>query len=78
MARVAESRTVVLHGLSGLQEYAGRDVGTSSWRGVEQDQIDLFAKLTGDEQWIHTDPERARGGPFGATVQHGFGSPSTS
>jgi acyl dehydratase len=63
---------VVLHGLDGLQERAGQDLGTSSWRTVEQAQIDLFATLTGDEQWIHTDPERAAAGPFGATVQHGF------
>jgi acyl dehydratase len=66
------SRPVVLHGLEGLRERAGQDIGTSSWRTVEQAQIDLFAKLTGDEQWIHVDPVRAEAGPFGATVQHGF------
>jgi acyl dehydratase len=63
---------ITLHGLAGLQERVGRELGTSGWRTVEQAQIDLFAKLTGDEQWIHTDPERAANGPFGATVQHGF------
>ena len=63
---------MTLNGLEGLQEHVGRDLGTSGWRTVEQAQIDLFAKLTGDEQWIHTDPERARSGPFGTTVQHGF------
>lgn len=63
---------VVLHGLDGLREHAGRDIGTSGWRTVDQEQIDLFARLTGDEQWIHTDPGRAATGPFGATVQHGF------
>ena len=62
----------ILHGLDGLQERAGEDVGVSGWRTVEQEDIDTFAKLTGDEQWIHTDPERAKTGPFGATVQHGF------
>jgi acyl dehydratase len=67
-----ETGPVVLRGVSGLAERAGQEVGVSGWRTVEQDQIDLFAKLTGDEQWIHTDPERARTGPFGATVQHGF------
>jgi acyl dehydratase len=66
------SGPVVLHGLEGLRERAGQDIGTSSWRTVEQAQIDLFAKLTGDEQWIHVDPVRAEAGPFGATVQHGF------
>jgi acyl dehydratase len=63
---------VVLRGLEGLEERAGQEIGTSSWRSVEQDGIDTFAKLTGDEQWIHTDPERARNRPFGATVQRGF------
>src|SRR3954454_9484901 len=63
---------VALHGLDGLQERAGQKLGTSSWRVVEQADIDQFAKLTGDEQWIHVDPERAASGPFGTTVQHGF------
>ncbi|MEK6441004.1 MaoC family dehydratase [Pseudonocardia sp. T1-2H] len=66
------SGPVVLHGIEGLRERAGGDIGTSSWRTVEQAQIDLFAKLTGDEQWIHVDPARAEAGPFGTTVQHGF------
>ena len=63
---------IVLHGLDGLAEQVGQTVGTSGWRTVRQEDIDLFAKLTGDEQWIHTDPARAAEGPFGATVQHGF------
>ena len=63
---------VVIHGLEGLQERAGTEVGVSSWRTVRQEDIDTFAKLTGDEQWIHVDPERAKSGPFGTTVQHGF------
>ena len=62
----------VLHGYDGLTEKVGQTVGTSSWHTVRQEDIDLFAKLTGDEQWIHTDPARAAKGPFGATVQHGF------
>ena len=73
MEAVGETReSITLHGLAGLQERAGQEIGTSPWRTVEQDDIDTFAKLTRDEQWIHTDPERARTGPFGATVQHGF------
>jgi acyl dehydratase len=63
---------IILQGYDGLAERVGQKVGTSSWRTVKQDDIDLFAKLTGDEQWIHTDPARAADGPFGATVQHGF------
>jgi len=73
MEDVGETRdTITLHGLAGLSERAGQEIGASGWRTVEQDDIDTFAKLTGDEQWIHTDPERAKAGPFGATVQHGF------
>jgi acyl dehydratase len=63
---------IVLHGLAGLQERLGQEIGTSSWHTVRQDDIDTFARLTGDAQWIHVDPERAAAGPFGATVQHGF------
>jgi acyl dehydratase len=63
---------VVLHGLDGLRERAGQKIGASGWKSVEQRDIDTFATLTGDEQWIHTDPERAKDGPFGTTVQHGF------
>lgn len=63
---------LVLHGLKGLQERLGTDLGVSSWRTVEQADISAFAKLTRDEQWIHVDPERAKTGPFGTTIQHGF------
>jgi len=63
---------IVLKGLSGLQERVGQEIGTSSWRTVQQSDINTFATLTGDSQWIHVDPERAATGPFGTTVQHGF------
>ena len=63
---------VVIHGLDGLRERLGQEVGVSSWRTVRQEDISTFATLTGDEQWIHVDPERAKTGPFGVTVQHGF------
>jgi acyl dehydratase len=69
---VATGAPVVIQGLEGLRERLGTEVGVSGWRTVRQEDIDTFAKLTGDEQWIHVDPERAAGGPFGATVQHGF------
>ena len=63
---------LVLHGVQGLAERAGTELGVSGWVDVRQDLVTRFAQLTGDEQWIHVDPERAAGGPFGATVQHGF------
>jgi len=49
----------------------GQPLGVSSWVTVTQDLVTAFAKLTGDEQWIHVDPERARSGPFGTCVAHG-------
>ena len=63
---------VVLNGFDGIRERLGEEVGVSSWRTVEQQDIETFANLTGDQQWIHVDPERAKTGPFGTTVQHGF------
>ena len=63
---------IVLHGFDGLAAQVGETVGTSSWHTVRQEDIDTFAKLTGDEQWIHTDTARAADGPYGATIQHGF------
>src|SRR5258708_1502629 len=50
----------------------GQELGVSAWRVIEQDRIDRFADATDDHQWIHVDPARAAGGPFGATVAHGF------
>lgn len=50
----------------------GQELGRSQWHTVTQEQVDLFAQATGDHAWIHTDPERARGGPFRGTVAHGF------
>lgn len=48
------------------------DLGTSNWHTVTQDAVDAFAAATGDRQWIHTDPERASGSPFGGTIAHGY------
>jgi len=62
----------VLQGVDGLYDRRATDLGVSDWVTVQQANIDTFARLTGDEQWIHVDPQRAAGGPFGATVQHGF------
>jgi acyl dehydratase len=55
-----------------LADRVGQELGVSSWRVIEQDRIDRFADATDDHQWIHVDPTRAAGGPFGATVAHGF------
>ena len=51
---------------------AGQVVGTSDWVEITQDRVDTFAKATGDFQFIHVDPEKARLTPFGGTIAHGF------
>jgi acyl dehydratase len=51
---------------------AGDEFGPSSWIVVDQEKIDAFADATGDHQWIHVDPERAKSGPFGQTIGHGY------
>lgn len=48
------------------------DLGTSDWREITQQQVELFADATDDHQWIHVDPERAKAGPFGTTIAHGY------
>ncbi|HVK28634.1 MAG TPA: MaoC family dehydratase [Nocardioides sp.] len=62
----------VYDGLAAFAQAEGDVLGTSDWMVVEQDRIDRFAEATGDHQWIHVDPERAKDGPFGATIAHGF------
>lgn len=55
-----------------LDRRVGQEVAVSPWVEILQDRIDQFAKATGDFQWIHVDPERARQSPFGTTIAHGF------
>ena len=50
----------------------GKPLGASDWLEIRQDRIDGFADATGDHQWIHVDPERAKRGPFGMTIAHGY------
>ena len=64
--------TVEVQGIEGLKALQGQEIGPSEWRTVTQEDIDTFADLTGDHQWIHTDVERAKAeSPFGTTVAHG-------
>ncbi|WP_109474074.1 MaoC family dehydratase [Ornithinimicrobium cavernae] len=51
---------------------AGEHLGHSGWRTVDQAMVSAFAEVTGDRQWIHTEPERAAAGPYGGTVAHGY------
>ncbi len=55
-----------------LLEAAGRDLGASDWLAIDQERVDRFADATGDHQWIHVDPVRAKDGPFGGTIAHGY------
>jgi acyl dehydratase len=58
--------------LRSLETRVGEEVGVSPWVEMPQERIDLFAKATEDFQWIHIDPARAKGSPFGGTIAHGF------
>ena len=62
----------VIENLSELPPLVGQEVAVSDWLAVTQEMIDLFARATGDHQWIHVDVERARAGPFGAPSAHGY------
>ncbi|MGZ4480228.1 MAG: MaoC family dehydratase [Nocardioidaceae bacterium] len=59
-------------GIDDLETAFGTHLGWSDWHTVTQEQIDTFAEATGDHQWIHVDPERAKDGPFGTTIAHGY------
>ena len=61
--------TVAYTEVAGL---AGTDLGSTEWLEITQDRVDRFADATDDHQWIHVDPERAKDGPFGAPIAHGF------
>lgn len=58
--------------VSGVLAAVGRGLGTTDWLTVTQERINTFADATGDHQWLHVDPERAKAGPFGACVAHGY------
>ncbi|MEW1973832.1 MaoC family dehydratase [Microbacterium profundi] len=51
---------------------AGQELGSSSWWEIDQSRVNTFAEATGDHQWIHVDVERAKEGPFGGTIAHGY------
>jgi acyl dehydratase len=63
---------VTPNGIEGLERLVGEEIGPSEWRTVTQELIDQFAELSGDDQWIHVDVERAKKeSPFGTTIAHG-------
>jgi acyl dehydratase len=62
----------VFNGLDELRAAAGTHIGTSDWVTIDQSRVNLFADATDDHQWIHVDEEKAKAGPFGGTIAHGF------
>lgn len=64
--------TTILNGAAAVHGAEGAHLGYSEWLALDQARIDLFAEATGDDQWIHVDPQRAAAGPFGATIAHGY------
>jgi acyl dehydratase len=64
--------TTTISGIDGLREKVGAHLGYSDWHLISQEQVNLFAEATGDHQWIHVDVERAKSGPFGGPIAHGY------
>lgn len=63
---------ITVNGLDELKKLAGSELGTSDWIDVTQERVNTFADATGDHQWIHVDVEKAKQGPFGAPIAHGY------
>jgi acyl dehydratase len=64
--------TTTVNGIDELKAKQGEHLGYSDWHEVTQQQVNTFADATGDHQWIHVDPERAKAGPFGGPIAHGY------
>ena len=63
---------LTLTGLDEMKSHVGKELGVSDWLEVTQETINRFAEVTGDDQWIHLDVERAKQSPFGGTIAHGY------
>jgi len=61
-----------VNGIDELKALQGQHLGHSDYVEITQEQVNLFADATGDHQWIHVDPERAKAGPFGGPIAHGY------
>jgi acyl dehydratase len=55
-----------------IEAAAGQEIGTTDWVEITQERVNQFAEATGDHQWIHVDEEKAKAGPFGGTIAHGY------
>jgi acyl dehydratase len=63
---------LTLTGVNEMKSHVGKELGVSDWLEVTQETINRFAELTGDDQWIHVDVDRAKQTPFGGTIAHGY------
>ncbi|MDT5224742.1 MAG: hypothetical protein QOG19_2149 [Mycobacterium sp.] len=63
---------LIIDGPDQLKARAGEELGVTDWITISQDEVDAFADLTHDHQWIHVDRERAAASPFGGTIAHGY------
>ena len=64
---------VTIESIEDLKAFVGKEVGVSDWHLVTQEEVNLFGKATGDDQWIHTDPQKAKKeSPYGQTIAHGY------
>lgn len=66
------AETTTVKSIDQLKAHVGKELGVGPWLQIDQDRIDQFAEVTGDDQFIHVDPERAAKTPFGSTVAHGY------
>jgi acyl dehydratase len=67
------STPITVDGVEGIKSLVGRDLGKSDWIEITQEKVNTFADATGDHQWIHVDPERAKKeSPFGGPIAHGY------
>ncbi|MGY1858318.1 MaoC family dehydratase [Modestobacter sp. SYSU DS0290] len=67
------SNPITVDGIEGVKSLAGKDLGVSDWVEITQEMVNTFADATGDHQWIHVDPERAKKeSPFGGPIAHGY------
>jgi acyl dehydratase len=64
--------STTVNGIEDFHSLEGTHLGYSDWVEIDQERVNLFADATGDHQWIHVDPERAKDGPFGGAIAHGY------
>jgi acyl dehydratase len=67
-----QSMTTVIDGVDAFGDLVGKHLGYTDWEPVTQERVNIFADATDDHQWIHVDPERAKSGPFGVAIAHGY------